>query len=104
MCRDSNTKESEKPVDKEKLRNRYKQGLSAYKNCFGSLNGKIQTLNGKNCQETLERLSTMERPNTNADFTPILRRVQYLDYMDSKLSKVEKLFQLTQKPLRRLEK
>lgn len=69
-CRDTTTSEGTKPIDKDKLRDRYKKALSAYKNCSGSLNFEIQALADKISQEKLERVSSAQQQDSVADFTP----------------------------------
>ncbi|XP_059223278.1 uncharacterized protein LOC131997037 [Stomoxys calcitrans] len=116
-CRDRIPEKDETPIDKTKLRNSYKQALETYKRCLSSLNGEILALNEQQDQEKQERISMTQQRDTN-DFSPALRlppcdtdvfKGGYREWPtfrdlfsaiyinNSKLSKVEKLFHLTQK-------
>ena len=50
-CRDTKEGSKEKQIDKNKLHDRHKKGLSVYKTSLGSINAEIQALLNPNKQE-----------------------------------------------------
>lgn len=116
-CRDYVSKEGQ-AVDKDKLRTRYKDGLASYRGCLGVLNEEIQRKKESSEQQKRERASTSKTNDPEREVTPISRLppcdtdIFYGGYAkwptfrdlffilygnNTRLSKVEKLFHLTQK-------
>lgn len=117
-CRDRVQAEGEITIDKTKLRTRYKEALASYKQCLTSVNDDLQTLSEREAQKKMERESvTQPRESVReiASFSrlppcdtdifyggygkwPTFRDLFSILYKENtRLSKVEKLFHLTQK-------
>ncbi|XP_065354551.1 uncharacterized protein LOC135949022 [Calliphora vicina] len=114
-CRDTKEDSTEKPIDKNKLRDRYKKGLSAYKICLGAINAEIQVLSNPSKEERISAVNNPSLENDDISFVrlpPCDTDTFYGDFVtwptfrdlftalyikNSRLSKIEKLFHLIQK-------
>lgn len=117
-CRDHVQAESEKPIDKTKLRSHYSEALGCYKRVLSSLNEEIFTLSEQRVSKKSSNNSENREETSESNFAPITRlppcdtdtfrggynnwptfrdlfKAIYID--NSRLSNVEKLFHLSQK-------
>ncbi|XP_075151078.1 uncharacterized protein LOC142225184 [Haematobia irritans] len=118
-CRDRVPVEGETPIDKDKLRGHYKNGMDVYKTGLSTINSQISARQERENQEKLARESLMTQnmavdPNSTPNLRlppcdtdifkggysewPTFRDLFAAIYINNpRLSKVEKLFHLTQK-------
>ena len=114
-CRDTKENPKEKPIDKDKLRDRYKKVLSAYKTCLGLINAEIPALSTTKKKERISAIVNQTQENLDTSFVrlpacdtdtfygdfvtwPIFHDLFTALYTNnSRLSKIEQLFHLIQK-------
>lgn len=118
-CRDEKMQSSDKPIDKTKLRDRYKKSLEVYKTCGASINAEIEALScNKELVNRSERRSSCDTPPLDNNSVSYMRLpvcdvdpfygefTKWPTFRDlftaicirsDKMSNIEKLIYLTQK-------